>query len=79
EKKPNAWFIRSEGLIVSLDDIGKIVVTNREHGIPVLIRDLAEVRFGHATRYGAMTYNDEGEVVGAVVLMLKGENSNAVV
>jgi heavy metal efflux system protein len=79
EKKPNAWFIRSEGLIVSLDDIGKIVVINTGHGVPVLIRDVAEVRFGHATRYGAMTYNSEGEVVGAVVMMLKGENSNAVV
>lgn len=79
DKKPNAYFIRSEGLIGSPDDIGKIVVTNTLHGIPVLIRDIATVQFGHATRYGAMTYNSEGEVVGAVVMMLKGENSNAVV
>jgi cobalt-zinc-cadmium resistance protein CzcA len=79
DKKPTAYFIRSEGLIGSLEDIGKIVVTNTEGGIPIQIRNLAEVRFGHATRYGAMTYNAEGEVVGAVVMMLKGENSNAVV
>jgi heavy metal efflux system protein len=79
DKKPNAYFIRSEGLINSLDDIGKIVVSNTEDGIPILIRDIAEVGFGSATRYGAMTYNAEGEVVGAIVLMLKGENSNAVV
>jgi cobalt-zinc-cadmium resistance protein CzcA len=79
DKKPNAWFIRSEGLIGSLDDIADVVVTTTSNGMPVLIRDVAEVRFGHATRYGAMTYNGEGEVVGAVVLMLKGENSNAVV
>lgn len=79
DKKPNAWFIRSEGLISSLDDIGKIVVSNTAEGIPILIRNVAEVRFGHATRYGAMTYNNEGEVVGAITLMLKGENSNAVV
>ncbi len=79
DKKPNAYFIRSEGLINSLEDIGKIVVSNVQQGIPVLIRDVAEVRFGHQTRYGAMAYNDEGEVVGALVLMLKGENSNAVV
>lgn len=79
DKKPNAFFIRSEGLINSLDDIGKIVVSNTQDGMPILIRNIAEIKFGHATRYGAMTYNAEGEVVGAIVLMLKGENSNAVV
>lgn len=79
DKKPNAWFIRSEGLISSLDDIEKIVISQTKEGIPILIRNVAEVQFGHATRYGAMTYNDEGEVVGAVTMMLKGENSNAVV
>ena len=79
DKKPTAYFIRSEGLIGSLEDIGKIVVANTSGGIPIQIRNVAEVNFGHATRYGAMTYNAEGEVVGAIVLMLKGENSNAVV
>lgn len=79
DKKPNAWFIRSEGLINSLSDIERIVVRNTDYGIPILIRDVATIGFGYATRYGAMTYNDEGEVVGAIVMMLKGENSNAVV
>lgn len=79
DRKPNAWFIRSEGLVGSLEDIGKIVVKNTSTGIPVLIRDVASVGFGHANRFGAMTYNNKGEVVGAVTLMLKGENSNAVV
>jgi len=79
DKKPNAWFIRSEGLINSVDDIGKIVVKNTEAGIPILIRNVADVRFGFANRYGAMTYNNKGEVVGATALMLKGENSSAVV
>lgn len=79
DKNPTAYFIRSEGLIDSVDDIEKIVVTNTEGGMPVLIRNIANVRFGFATRYGAMTYNNEGEVVGAIVLMLKGENSSAVV
>lgn len=79
DKNPNAYFIRSEGLIRSPEDIGKIVVTSTQSGIPVLVRDIATVQFGHATRYGAMTYNSEGEVVGAIVLMLKGENSSAVV
>src|SRR5688572_8552839 len=63
DKKPNAYFIRSLGLIGSLDDVGKIVVSNTREGIPILIRNVADVKFGHATRYGAMTYNNEGEVV----------------
>ncbi len=79
DKKPNAYFIRSVGLIGSIEDIGKIVVSNTTTGIPILIRNIADVQLGSAIRYGAMTYNDEGEVVGAIVLMLKGENSNAVV
>lgn len=79
DRKPNAWFIRSEGLIGSIDDIGKIVVSNTESGMPILIRHVAEVKLGHANRYGAMTYNNQGEVVGAVTMMLKGENSSAVV
>ncbi|HTE23606.1 CusA/CzcA family heavy metal efflux RND transporter [Flavitalea sp.] len=79
DKKPNAWFIRSEGLIGSLSDIENIVIENTDAGIPVLIRNVATVGFGSATRYGAMTYNDQGEVTGAITLMLKGENSSAVV
>jgi len=79
DKNPNAYFIRSEGLVGTAEDIGKITVKNTPAGMPILIRDVAEVQFGHANRFGAMTYNDEGEVVGAIVLMLKGDNSNAVV
>lgn len=79
DKNPNAYFIRSEGLINSTDDIGMIVVSRTANGIPILLRNVADVQFGFATRYGAMTYNSDGEVVGAIVLMLKGENSNAVV
>ena len=47
--------------------------------MPVLVRDVAEMRFGHAVRYGIMTRNNEGEAVGAVVLMLKGANSSTVI
>lgn len=79
DKKPNAYFIRSEGLITSLEDINKIVVANTSSGLPVLIRDVAEVRFGQANRYGALTRNADGEAVGAIVMMLKGENSSEVV
>lgn len=78
EKNPSAYFIRGIGLVSSLDDIGKIVVKNT-NGVPVLVRDVANVQFGHAVRYGAMTRNGEGEVVGGIVMMLKGANSADVV
>lgn len=78
DKKPNAYFIRGVGLATSLEDVGDIMVKNTG-GIPIFVKDVAEVRFGHATRYGAMTYNGEVDAVGGIVMMLKGENSAAVV
>jgi cobalt-zinc-cadmium resistance protein CzcA len=79
ERGPTALFIRSEGLVGSIDDIENILVKNLSNGSPMLIRDVAEVRLGHATRYGALTYNGKNEVSGAVVMMLKGANSNEVI
>lgn len=79
EKGPTVLYIRSEGLTKSLDDIKQIVVKKLANGMPVLMDQVAEVRYGSAIRYGAMTYNDQGEVAGAVVMMLKGENSSVVV
>ncbi|MDP1842547.1 MAG: CusA/CzcA family heavy metal efflux RND transporter [Sediminibacterium sp.] len=79
DKKPNAYFIRSEGTIKSITDIEKIVVKRTPGGAPLLIRDIATVQLGHATQYGALTRNAEGEVVGGIVLMLKGANSSEVI
>jgi heavy metal efflux system protein len=79
EKKSTVLYIRAEGLIGNIDDIKNIVVKNTSSGVPLLINDVAEVRIGNATRYGAITYNDEGEVAGAVVMMLKGDNSSRVI
>jgi cobalt-zinc-cadmium resistance protein CzcA len=75
DKKPNAYFIRGIGLVTSLEDVQNIAVKNTG-SIPIFIKDVAEVRFGNAVRYGAMTFNGEVDAVGGVVMMLKGENSN---
>lgn len=79
EKGPTVLFIRTEGLLGSIEDIQNISIKKTNGGTPLFIRDVAEVKIGHATRYGAMTYNDKGEVAGAVVMMLKGANSNDVI
>jgi len=79
ERKATVLYIRSEGLIGSLSDINSIAVKNTANGTPLFIKDVAEVRLGNAIRYGAMTYNGEREVTGAVVMMLKGANSSIVI
>lgn len=78
DKKPNAYFIRGIGLATSIEDVQNIAVKTTG-AVPVFIKDVADVRFGHAVRYGALTYNGEVDAVGGVVMMLKGENSNEVV
>ncbi len=78
EKNSNQYFIRGIGLATSLEDIGKIPVKTIG-GTPILIRDVANVQFGYATRYGAVTRNGEGEVVAGITLMLKGENFQQVI
>lgn len=79
EKGASVLFIRTEGLIGSLDDIRNITVKHLPGGIPIEIKDVADVSIGSATRFGAMCYNDQGEVAGAVVMMLKGANSSDVI
>ncbi len=78
DKNPTAYFIRGIGLVKSLEDIEKIVVKTTNSGIPVLIRDIATVQFGSATRYGAFVV-DTTEAVGGVVMMLKGANGHEVI
>lgn len=77
DKKPNAYFIRGIGLVKTLSDIEKIVVKTNPSGIPILVRDVATVQFGSATRYGALVV-DTTEAVGGVVMMLKGANAHEV-
>lgn len=79
EHGPGVLFIRTEGMVNSLENIGAIPVKTMSNGIPLLIRDIAEVKIGEGTRFGATAFNADGEVAGAVVMMLKGENSKKVI
>jgi len=78
EKTNQTYFIRGEGLVSSLEDIENIVIENR-NGTPIFIKDVAAVGFGHATRFGAITGNGEGEKVLGQVMMLKDGNSKEVI
>ena len=77
-KNHKANFIRGEGLTRSLDDLNKVVVKT-QNNVPILIKDVATVRFGHAIRFGSFTKNGKGDAVGGMILMLKGGNSNEVI
>jgi len=79
EKGPTVLFIRSEGLIGNMKDIAAIPIKNTTEGRPILIGDIGTVQEGHATRFGAICYNDKGESAGAIVMMLKGANSSDVI
>lgn len=72
------FVVRGVGLIQSIDDINNVVV-RAESGVPVLIADIASVRVSHAVRQGASVKDGKKEVVGGIVMMLRGENSRSVV
>ena len=74
ENGHNLYYVRARGLVASMDDIRKTVVTNR-NGIPVTVGDVATVQIGHAPRYGAASMDGKGETVIGVVMMLRGANS----
>jgi len=73
------YLVRGEGLIESLDDLGRIVLTRDREGTPVYVRDVGRVEFAPMIRQGAVTRDGEGEVVVGVVMMLMGANSRVVV
>ena len=76
EREGEQYLVRAPGQAASIDDIGNIVVTSIR-GIPVRVRDVAEVSVGRELRTGAATENGQ-EVVLGTVFMLIGENSRAV-
>ena len=78
EKASQSYFVRGEGMVKSLGDIEKIVVKN-VGGVPILIRDIGEVTFGSANRFGAITGNGTGEKVMGQIMMLKDANSSEVI
>src|SRR5581483_5307207 len=73
------YLLRGIGLVESSDDLANIVVKTGDHGVPVYVRDVGSVVTGSTVRQGAVTADGKGEIVAGIVMMLKGENSRAVV
>jgi cobalt-zinc-cadmium resistance protein CzcA len=72
------YLIRGVGLVKDLDDLRAIVLKEKD-GVPVYVRDVAEVQIGHAVRHGAIIKNGNTEAVGGVVMMIAGGNAKDVV
>jgi cobalt-zinc-cadmium resistance protein CzcA len=74
EHRDERYTVRGVGLIADIDDLESVVL-RADRGVPVLLRDVASVAIAPMQRNGAVTRNGEGEVVGGMVIMLKGENA----
>ena len=70
--------VRSEGRINTLSDV-RAIVLRLSQGVPIRVSDIAEVKIGELTRYGAVTQDGEGEAVQGLVLGLRGANAADVV
>jgi cobalt-zinc-cadmium resistance protein CzcA len=78
EKGSEKFIVRGIGLIKSIEDIDNIVV-KEVRGVPVYVRDVAEVQIGPAVRHGAVVVDGAREAVAGIVLMLRGGNAREVV
>jgi len=79
EMAESEYIVRGVGYIRSLDDLGAVPTGVMKNGKAILIRDVAELRFGPAPRNGITELNGEGEAVGGIVVMRDGENAKAVI
>jgi heavy metal efflux system protein len=71
------YVIRSIGLVQTLDDLGNIVVTQR-NGTPIFVRDLGTLKLSNQERHGILGKDERNDIVGGIVLLLRGENPSRV-
>ena len=72
-----SYVVRGIGQVHSLDDLGAVVVT-QSNGVPVLVRDLGKLQFGHQEREGILGKDANPDTIQGIVLMLKYENPSKV-
>lgn len=79
EHEGEQYILRGIGLAQTTNQIANIVVKSGKEGVPVFVRDVADVVTGSEVRQGAVLSDGKGEIVAGIVMMLKGENSRTVV
>ena len=70
------YMVRASGYLKGLDDLAVIPLGVNEHGTPLVLSDVAEIRLGPQMRRGVAELNGEGEVVGGIIVMRSGENAS---
>lgn len=79
EHQGEQYVLRGIGLAQTTDQIANIIVKTGKEGVPLFVRDIADVVVGSQVRQGAVLSDGKGEIVAGIVMMLKGENSRSVV
>lgn len=78
EHSSEQYIVRGLGLVKNLEDIKNSVVKYQD-GVPIYVKNVADVKYGYTLRQGAATKDGQGEVVTGIIMMLKGENSRNVI
>jgi cobalt-zinc-cadmium resistance protein CzcA len=71
------YYIRGLGLVRNIEDINNIIIQEK-NGIPVRVKDLAQVQLGYAPRLGQFGYMKQDEAVEGVILMRVGEQAQVI-
>jgi Cu(I)/Ag(I) efflux system membrane protein CusA/SilA len=80
EMSGREYYVRGRGYVQAIGDLEKVALrASGPGGVPVLVRDVGQVRFGPDIRRGLLEWNGEGEAVGGIVVMRHGENALQVV
>ncbi|HEX4350776.1 MAG TPA: efflux RND transporter permease subunit, partial [Verrucomicrobiae bacterium] len=79
ELSEREFILRVKGYITSLDDLKKVAVGLGDRGVPILLRDVANIQFGPDMRRGIAEANGEGETVGGIVIVRYGANAYQVI
>ena len=73
------YMVRVSGYLQSIDDLEKVPLGVNKNGVPLLLRDVADITLGPQMRRGVAELNGEGEVVGGIVVMRFGENAQTTI
>ncbi|MBK9519513.1 MAG: efflux RND transporter permease subunit [Anaeromyxobacter sp.] len=80
EMSGREYYVRGRGYVQDIGDLEKVALrSSGPNGVPVLVGDVAQVRFGPDIRRGLLEWNGEGEAVGGIVVMRYGENALTVI
>ena len=79
ELSEREFILRVKGYIENLDDLKKVAVGVGANGVPILLRDVANIQFGPDMRRGIADLNGDGETVGGIVVVRYGANASKVI